>query len=112
VTGAFDGSPAHHAGISPGDELCAVDTFRATGDGELRNLVGARAVGDELRVAAFRRHRLIELPVVVAASPPTRWEIAGVADPGAAGARYEAWLGEPHPGAQVLATVTTTARWV
>ncbi len=112
VTGVFDGSPAQHAGISPGDELCAIDTFRATSDSDLRALVGARSVGDELGVALFRRHRLLELPVVLAPSPPTRWEIAGVADPGAAGARYEAWLGEPHPGAQVLATVLTTARWV
>ncbi|MGE5185745.1 MAG: M61 family metallopeptidase [Acidobacteriota bacterium] len=112
VAGVFDGSPAHHAGVSPGDELCAIDTFRVTSDGELRALVGARAVGDELRVAAFRRHRLIEVPVVLAPAPPTRWEIAGLADPGAGAARFQAWLGEPHPGAQVLATVTTTARWV
>jgi hypothetical protein len=35
----------------------------------------------------------------------------GVADPGPAAARYQAWLGESHPGAQSLATVTTTARW-
>lgn len=27
-------------------------------------------------------------------------------------ARYQAWLGEPHPGAGVVATITTTARWV
>jgi predicted metalloprotease with PDZ domain len=112
VTGVFDGSPAHAAGISPGDELCAIDTFRTTSDGELRGFVGARAVGDEVRISAFRRNRLIELPVVLAPAPPTRWEIVGHAEPGAAGARYQAWLGEPHPGAQVLATVTTTARWV
>ena len=112
VTGVFDGSPAHTAGISPGDELIAIDSFRASSDGDLRNLVGARVIGDRLRVAAFRRHRLIELPVVLAAAPPTRWELAGVADAGPAAARYQAWLGEPHPGAVSLATVTTTARWV
>jgi predicted metalloprotease with PDZ domain len=112
VTGVFDGSPAYSAGIAPGDELCAIDTFRAVSDADLRNLIGARKAGEELRVAAFRRHRLIELPAVLAPSPPTRWEIAAVAEPGAAAARYQAWLGEPHPGAQVLATVTTTTRWV
>ena len=112
VTGVFDGSPAQSAGLSPGDELCAVDTFRTTNDGELRGLVGARKPGEELRLAAFRRHRLIELPAVLAPAPPTRWEIAGIAEPGAAAARFQAWLGEPHPGAQVLATVTTTTRWV
>ena len=107
-----DGSPAHAAGLSPGDELCAIDSLRATSGEELRTLVGARAPGDELRVALFRRHRLLEIPVVVAAAPPTRWEIAAAADPGAAAERYQRWLGEPHPGAQALATVTTTARWV
>jgi predicted metalloprotease with PDZ domain len=111
ITGVFDGSPAQSAGLSPGDELCAVDTFRTTSDGELRALIAARKAGEELRIAAFRRHRLIELPAVLAPAPPTRWEIVGVADPGAAAARYQAWLGEPHPGAQVLATVTTTTRW-
>ena len=112
VTGVFDGSPAQAAGISPGDELCAIDSFRATNDAELRGLVAARAPGDELRVAAFRRHRLIELRVVLAPAPPTRWEIAGVAEPGPAATRYATWLGEPHPGAQVLATVVTTTRWI
>ncbi|HUJ57222.1 MAG TPA: PDZ domain-containing protein [Kofleriaceae bacterium] len=111
VTGVFDGSPAHAAGVSPGDELVAVDGFRVTSDADLRALFGARTPGDEVRLSAFRRHRLIELHAALAAAPPTRWEIAAV-EPGAAGARYQAWLGEPHPGAQVLATVTTTSRWV
>ncbi|MBA3541506.1 MAG: hypothetical protein H0T79_17975, partial [Deltaproteobacteria bacterium] len=56
------------------------------------------------------------------------YEIAAVADPGPAAARYQAWIGDGHPNApgnlpvvtageptarpQVLAVVTTTARWV
>jgi predicted metalloprotease with PDZ domain len=112
VTGVLDHSPAQAAGISPGDELIAIDGFRTTTDADLRNLLGARAPGDTVKIAAFRRHRLIELPAQLAAAPPTRWELAGVAEPGPAAARYQAWLGEPHPGAQVLATITTTARWV
>lgn len=112
VTGVFDGSPAQAAGISPGDELVAIDRFRATNDGDLRNLLGARRPGDKVEVALFRRHRLVELTAQVAAAPATRYEIAGVADAGPAAARFQAWLGEPHPGAQTLATVTATARWV
>jgi len=64
------------------------------------------APGDEIIA------RLVRVPVELGAAPPTRYEIAGVADAGAAAARYQAWMGEPHPGAQVLATITTTARWV
>jgi len=112
VTGVFDGSPAQAAGISPGDELVAIDRFRAANDGELRSLLGARRPGDKVEVALFRRHRLVEVTAQVGAAPATRYEIAGVADAGPAAARYQAWIGEPHPGAQTLATVTATARWV
>lgn len=112
VTGVFDGSPAQEAGISPGDELVAVDRFRAATDGELRSLLGARRPGDTIEVALFRRHRLTLLTAQLAAAPATRYEIAGIADPGPAAARFAAWLGEPYPGAQSLATVTATARWI
>ena len=111
VTGVFDGGPAA-AGLSPGDELIAIDRFRATSDGELRTLIGTRKPGDAVTVSLFRRHKLIEVAVTLAAGPPTRYELAAIADPGPAAARYEAWLGEPHPGAHSLATITTTARWV
>ena len=112
ITAAFDDGPAQIAGVSPGDEIVALDGFRATSEADLRSLAGARRPGDEVRLAVFRRHRLLELPIVLGPAPPTRYEIAAIAEPGAAGARYQAWLGEPHPGAQVLATITTTARWV
>jgi predicted metalloprotease with PDZ domain len=112
VTGVLDDSPAQRAGLAPGDELVAIDRFRATGDGELRTLLGTRSAGERVAIAAFRRHKLIELHATLAAAPPTRYELVGVAEAGPAAARYQAWLGEPHPGAQTLATVTATARWV
>ncbi|MEO6776045.1 MAG: PDZ domain-containing protein [Kofleriaceae bacterium] len=112
ITGVLDHSPAHAAGLSPGDELVAVDRFRATTDGELRSFLGARKAGDRVTVSLFRRARLLDVAVTLAAAPATRYEITGVADPGTAAARYQAWLGEAHPGAQCLAQVTTTARWV
>ncbi len=112
VTGVFDGGPAHAAGISPGDELVALDTFRTASEAELRGLVATRRAGDIVRLAVFRRHRLIELAVTLAVAPPTRFEVAAVPDPGPAAARYLAWIGEAHPGASVLASVTATSRWV
>ena len=112
VTGVMDGGPAQLASVSPGDELVALDGFRAASDAELRTLTGARQPGEEVTLTVFRRHHLVTLPIVVAAAPPTRYEIAGLAETGAAAARYAAWMGEAHPGAVVLATITTTARWV
>lgn len=112
VTGVHDDSPAQAAGLSPGDEIIALDGFRVTGDADLRSLAGALGPGDRIELAVFRRARLLRLPLTLGPAPPTRYEIAGVPDAGAAAARYHAWLGEPHPGAQVMATITTTARWV
>jgi predicted metalloprotease with PDZ domain len=113
VSTVFDGSPAHVAGISPGDELIAVDGLRATSDGELRSLLSTRKIGEPVRFSLFRRHRLLEVGVRLDHAPPTRYELATVADPGAAADEYTRWLGEPYPGpSQVLATILTTARWV
>ena len=113
VNGVFDGSPAQKAGISPGDELIAVDGFRATSDNDLRNLLSTRKIGDQVRFSVFRRHRLVDVVTRLEHAPPTRYEFATVAEPGASGDEYVRWLGEPYPGpGQVLATVLTTARWV
>jgi predicted metalloprotease with PDZ domain len=112
VTGVLDDSPACVAGVSPGDEIIALDGFRVTSEADVRNLAGAQRPGDEIELAVFRRGRLLQLPVRLGAAPATRYEIAGIADPGPAAARYHAWMGEPYPGPQVLATITTTARWV
>jgi predicted metalloprotease with PDZ domain len=113
VASVFDGSPAQRAGISPGDELIAVDGFRATSDADLRNLLATRRINENVRFSLFRRHRLLDAAVTLVHAPPTRYEIATVAEPGSAPARYQGWLGEAFPGAgQVLATITTTARWV
>jgi predicted metalloprotease with PDZ domain len=113
VTGVLDDAPAAAAGLSPGDELIAVDGLRVGGDGDVRAMLAARRPGDTVRLALFRRHRLLDLAVTLAEAPPTKWEIAAAADvPAEVAARYQAWLGEPYPGATVLATVSTTSRSV
>ncbi len=114
VTAVLDGSPAHAAGLAPGDELCAIDGFRVASDAEVRAILGLRHPDDEVELALWRRNRLVQLPVRLGEAPPTRYEIAAVAAPGLVrAARYQAWMGEPHPmSAEVLATVTTTSRWI
>ncbi len=111
LTGVLDDGPAAAAGLSPGDELIAVDGLRASNDGDVRALLAARAPGDAAALTLFRRGRLQTVSATLGAAPPTRWEIAGLGEPGAeVAARYQAWIGEPHPGAGVLATITTTSR--
>ena len=113
VTAVFDESPAQLAGISPGDELIAIDGFRATSENDLRTLLTPRRVREHVRFSLFRRNRLLDVKVQLTASPPTRYEFATVAEPGDSPARFQQWLGEAYPGAgQVLATVLTTTRWV
>ena len=112
VTGVVDDGPAQAAGLSPGDEIIALDGFRVTADADIRSLAGALRPGDRIELAVFRRARLLHLSLALAAAPATRYEIVGLHDAGAAAARYHAWLGEPHPGTQVMASITTTARWV
>ena len=113
VNTVFDGSPAQAAGISPGDELVAVDSFRCTSDSDLRNLLSTRRIGERVRFSLFRRHRLLDIVAELEHAPPTRYEFATVAEPGAGSEHYTRWLGEPYPGpSQVLATILTTARWV
>jgi predicted metalloprotease with PDZ domain len=113
ITSVHDGTPAAAAGLSPGDELVALDGFRTANDGDVRTHLALRRPGDTVELTFFRRGRLQRASVTVAESPPTRWELAGAADATAeASTRYEAWLGEPHPGPSVIASVACTARWI
>jgi predicted metalloprotease with PDZ domain len=112
VNGVFDGAPAHAAGLSPGDELVAIDDVRATAESDARAILSARRPGDRVELAVFRRGRLVRVTCVLGEPPPTRWEIVGIAEPGAAADRYQAWMGAPHPTGQSVAVVTTTGRWL
>ena len=114
ITGVLDGGPAAAAGLSPGDELAAIDDFRVSSDADARALLALRKPGDRAELAVWRRNRLVRLVATIGEAPPTRYEIAVAAGTGAAGAaRYEAWMGEALPAAsEVLASVTTTARWI
>jgi predicted metalloprotease with PDZ domain len=113
VNGVFDDGPAQGGGLSPGDEMVAIDDFKATSESDARGLVATRAPGDRITLTVFRRHRLVRLEVVVGEAPKTRWEIAAAAQPAPeAAARYLAWMGEPLTPGQSLCTITTTSRWL
>jgi predicted metalloprotease with PDZ domain len=113
VTGVLDGSPAAAAGLSPGDELCAIDRLRVASESEARATLAARRPGDAIELAVWRRHRLVMVPAVIGAAPPTRHELVALAEPAPdQAARYLAWMGEALPTGQNLATITGTTRWL
>jgi predicted metalloprotease with PDZ domain len=113
VTGVHDASPAQVGGLAPGDELCALDRFRVTGEGDARGSLATRRPGDTVEVAVFRRGRLTLVPVVVGLAPPTRHELAAVAEPSAVqAAAYRAWMGDELPAGQTLAVLVSSSRWL
>jgi predicted metalloprotease with PDZ domain len=73
VSTALAGGPAEQAGLYAGDEIVAVNGFRADDKG-LAERLAARRPGDRVRVAFFRRDELGEVEVTLGEKPPT-WEI-------------------------------------
>jgi predicted metalloprotease with PDZ domain len=108
-----DGGPAAAAGLSPGDELIAVDGRRVRTEGGLRKRLKLRRPGDRAEIALFRAGRLLTREVALAASPPTRYEIAALEAPSEAQqAFYSAWLGEDHPCADSVIAGATVGRFL
>ncbi len=110
VTGVFDASPGQLAGLSPGDELIAMDGFRCNSDADVRNFCAGKGPEAALALAFFRRGQLLHCTATLAVPPATRFEMLAVGDAGVAADRYARWLGKPHVAAQILATVVTTSR--
>ena len=104
VKQVLDDTPAAAAGLSPGDEIVAIDGLRVQSEADLRQRLASRAPGDEIDVALFHLGRLEHLAVTLAKAPPSRIEIAGMEQPTPGQAEaFAAWLGEPHPGAGLVA---------
>lgn len=91
VTQVLTGSPAMQAGLYAGDELVAIDGWRAD-DKSWRARVNERAAGDRLAFHVLRRDRLVELTLVAAPLPKdTAWlEVDASASPDAKKA-LESW---------------------
>jgi predicted metalloprotease with PDZ domain len=110
ISGVLDETPAQASGLSPGDEIVAIDGFQVSSESALRALLAARKPGDTLDVALFRRQKLTHLTPTLEVAPRNKWELVAIADPGLAARRYEAWLGEPHPSGQTITTVNAASR--
>lgn len=92
VTGVLHGSPAMTAGLSPDDELVAMDGFQVGDKEGLDRRLRERRAGDEVTLHVFRRHELLPLTVELGVPPPEKWVVEeGRASPRAR-ARRRAWL--------------------
>jgi predicted metalloprotease with PDZ domain len=93
VSVARDGGPGRRAGLSPGDEIVAVDGGKVTSE-SFPKALDRSPPGTRIEVSLFRRGRLMTVPVALGEGPPTELAIvpARAATPEAR-KLYEAWLG-------------------
>jgi predicted metalloprotease with PDZ domain len=74
ISQVFDGGPAQRAGLSAGDQLVALDGFRASG-ARLDSLLARFQPGDPVEIQAFRREQLLRFEVRLASRPPMKWRL-------------------------------------
>lgn len=89
----LDGGPGRRAGLTPGDELVAVDGNRVAFE-DWAKVMGRYAPGSPLELTVFRQGRLRSLPAVAGEAPPKELSIAPEKEASAsARSLYEAWMG-------------------
>ena len=81
VTAVGNGSPAEIAGISPGDELVALDGLRVSAN-SIDTAVRRYRVNDKVTVAVFRGDELLSLELKFIAAPKNTVHLALAADAG------------------------------
>ncbi len=79
VTAVGNGSPAELAGISPGDELVALDSLRVNA-ASLDTAVRRYRINDKVEVAVFRGDELLTLELKFMAAPENTVHLALAAD--------------------------------
>ena len=80
VVNVLAGSAAWQAGVSPGDELVALDGFRIPAPEWLNARLVERAPGSRAALTVFRRDELLTLPLPVDLGPPPRFVLRPRAD--------------------------------
>jgi predicted metalloprotease with PDZ domain len=99
------GEPAYEQGLNAGDQIVAVDGYRATRD-FLVARVNDKKPGDTLTLTVFRADELRTFPFKLGARANVPYRIIPVASPSEQQRRnYQAWLGSPFPAAAVTSGV-------
>jgi predicted metalloprotease with PDZ domain len=111
VRSVLAGGPSERAGLSPGDQIIAIDDLRCGTDGAIRTRLSQMPVSREsFSVTVFRRQRLKSLPFDVEAAPPRRFRITVSKQAGKEEARRRAeWLGQEE---SELVAVAAKVPWI
>ena len=87
------GSPAQIAGIDPNDELLAIDGFKVTSE-QLGDRLKDYRSGDTIHLSVFHQDQLRTLPVKLADSKPSRYQVVFVENPSKIQQQnFAGWLG-------------------
>lgn len=106
VGGVLDGGPGERAGLSPGDELAALNRYQIAGEADLRGKLVGRAAGESIELAVFRRGRLELLSLELEHAPHNRLELVARAEAAPLARKlYRDWMGEDL-GTGVIASAT------
>jgi len=99
VRNVHAGEPAYEQGLNAGDQVVAVDGYRATRD-FLVARVGDKKPGDTVTLTVFRDDELRTFPFKLGARASAPFRIVPVASATEQQRRsYQAWLGSPFPAA-------------
>jgi predicted metalloprotease with PDZ domain len=90
---SYVGRPGHAAGLTPGDEIVAVDGARVTFPG-LDKALEACPAGTPVELTVFRRGFLHMVPLVTGVRPPPKYRFTPVDSPTETARKvYESWIG-------------------
>jgi len=94
VTHSFVGRPAYSAGLTPGDELLAIDGVKVTFS-NLEKTLERYPPGSTAELTIFRRGFLGRLRLVTGVKPPSKYVFTPMESPSELARRvYESWVGE------------------
>lgn len=92
------GGPAEDAGISPEDEILALNRERITTEDQWKAALTSLSPGQVASVLITHNGHIIDAPLVAASPRPDHYTLAPVATPSAAQQQaFERWLGVPFP---------------
>jgi predicted metalloprotease with PDZ domain len=87
----YEGGAAHHAGLSAGDALVAIDDLRVTAS-NLDSLLTRYRIGDTVQIHAFRRDELMSFAVSLQPDTSPKISLTMLEKPLAATKLRDAWL--------------------